>query len=48
MILNTRGEAAAILFALESGFGLAFGADIGATMADIRRRTPVTDMKLLG
>jgi hypothetical protein len=47
MILNANGEAVAILFALEPGFGLSFAADIGATMADIERRTPLRNMTLL-
>jgi hypothetical protein len=47
MILNTRGEAAAILFALRDFSGLTMAADIGATMADITRRTPLRNMKLL-
>lgn len=52
MILNTEGEAAALLFAADSSTkesvnGLAFAADIRATIADIERQTQLRDMKLL-
>ncbi|KUJ23056.1 uncharacterized protein LY89DRAFT_165778 [Mollisia scopiformis] len=52
MILNRKGEAVALLFAgnllsKESVNGLAFAVSMEATIADIKRRTPVIDMKLL-
>ena len=46
MILNTRGEAAALLFANDR-HSLTFAADIRATLADIELQTPLRDIKLL-
>jgi hypothetical protein len=52
MILNSKGEAAALLFAgkfgvQESANGVTFAADIQVTMEDIERHTPLRNMKLL-
>ena len=46
MILNTKGEAVAVLFADDS-HSHTFAADIQVTLADIELRTPLRDMKLL-
>jgi hypothetical protein len=52
MILNSKGEAAALLCAgkfgvQESANGVTFAADIKVTMEDIERHTPLRNMKLL-
>ena len=51
MVLNTKGEAAAIIFTAhtpDTVSALAFAADIGTTMADSLLRMPLRRMKLLG
>jgi hypothetical protein len=52
MILNSKGEAAALLFAgkwfaQESVHGVTYAIDIQATIEDIERHTPLRNMKLL-
>ena len=52
MILNAKGEAAALLFAgkwvaQESVHGITYAADIKATIDDIERQTPLKKIKLL-
>ena len=52
MILNSKGEAAALLFASKfdnqkSTNAVTYAADIQATIDDIERHTPLRNMKLL-